>query len=399
MRRLLVFHSSGRSLAALLCVLAIAAVATTGPLAPVAAQAPDPKDQCKNGGFANFVDPSTGQPFKNQGQCVSHVSRGGTLVPVVTPTPTPTPAPVAKPDLIPLTDCENSAAHHGWQRRCWLDVRNIGAGPATFATNAAVVQGTYSVDPANPGIGCGHQGNEYPFWIGNPRTQDDQHCTFTFIVLEPFTIAAGQTVRVGMVTASNNPVSQGCTSPCPPPVLVARADPLGVIQESNEQNNELTAPTPVPTPLPPPNLQAVVSCQSDVGPQGPQDVCKTIVANIGQGEVFLPAGTFLLWSSVHWGAPHGPFTLLSVSLDAPTGYTMTGPSTPFCGVLSDGSGLACTQRTDLVVTTDQLLAPGVQLAIVYTYQGTAGFTAFADPNRSIENETDESDNLVTFGPF
>jgi hypothetical protein len=28
------------------------------------------KDQCKNGGYANFIDPSTGQPFQNQGQCI-----------------------------------------------------------------------------------------------------------------------------------------------------------------------------------------------------------------------------------------------------------------------------------------------------------------------------------------
>lgn len=32
---------------------------------------PTDKDQCKNGGFKNYTDPSTGQPFKNQGQCVS----------------------------------------------------------------------------------------------------------------------------------------------------------------------------------------------------------------------------------------------------------------------------------------------------------------------------------------
>jgi hypothetical protein len=41
---------------------------------------PNDKDQCKNDGYKNFTDPSTGQPFKNQGQCVSsavHQSNGG----------------------------------------------------------------------------------------------------------------------------------------------------------------------------------------------------------------------------------------------------------------------------------------------------------------------------------
>jgi hypothetical protein len=36
----------------------------------VAGSALTSKDQCKNGGYANFIDPSTGQPFQNQGQCV-----------------------------------------------------------------------------------------------------------------------------------------------------------------------------------------------------------------------------------------------------------------------------------------------------------------------------------------
>ena len=31
------------------------------------------KDQCKKGGYRNFIDPRTGRPFKNQGQCVSFV--------------------------------------------------------------------------------------------------------------------------------------------------------------------------------------------------------------------------------------------------------------------------------------------------------------------------------------
>jgi hypothetical protein len=36
--------------------------------------APTSKDQCKDGGYKNFIDPSTGQPFKNQGQCIQLVN-------------------------------------------------------------------------------------------------------------------------------------------------------------------------------------------------------------------------------------------------------------------------------------------------------------------------------------
>lgn len=46
------------------------------------ASAADAKDPCKSGGYASYVDPGTGQPFANQGQCVSFVANGGTLVPV-----------------------------------------------------------------------------------------------------------------------------------------------------------------------------------------------------------------------------------------------------------------------------------------------------------------------------
>lgn len=35
---------------------------------------PTDKDQCKNGGYVNYTD-AQGQPFKNQGQCVSSVAK------------------------------------------------------------------------------------------------------------------------------------------------------------------------------------------------------------------------------------------------------------------------------------------------------------------------------------
>jgi hypothetical protein len=61
-----------------------AAVAALLSAAPGAAQAApvDDKNLCKDGGFANYVDPTTDLPFKNQGRCVSFVNAGGTLVPV-----------------------------------------------------------------------------------------------------------------------------------------------------------------------------------------------------------------------------------------------------------------------------------------------------------------------------
>lgn len=38
--------------------------------------APTTKDECKADGYQNFTDPSTDQPFKNQGQCIQYVNTG-----------------------------------------------------------------------------------------------------------------------------------------------------------------------------------------------------------------------------------------------------------------------------------------------------------------------------------
>jgi hypothetical protein len=39
------------------------------------AQPPTPTnpEQCKHGGYSAFIDPQTGQPFKNQGKCIAYI--------------------------------------------------------------------------------------------------------------------------------------------------------------------------------------------------------------------------------------------------------------------------------------------------------------------------------------
>jgi len=36
--------------------------------------APTNPQQCRNGGFQEFIDPQTGMPFKNQGKCIAYVN-------------------------------------------------------------------------------------------------------------------------------------------------------------------------------------------------------------------------------------------------------------------------------------------------------------------------------------
>jgi hypothetical protein len=67
-----------------------AAIAALFATVPTAQAAPNPdKELCKNGGFANYVDPTTDLPFADQGTCISFVNNGGTLVPVEAATPVP----------------------------------------------------------------------------------------------------------------------------------------------------------------------------------------------------------------------------------------------------------------------------------------------------------------------
>jgi hypothetical protein len=47
-------------------------------------------DACKNGGYARYADPASGDSFKNQGQCVSFVNAGGVLAPVTEEPPAQT---------------------------------------------------------------------------------------------------------------------------------------------------------------------------------------------------------------------------------------------------------------------------------------------------------------------
>jgi hypothetical protein len=70
--------------------VALAALILLAMTGTAQAKAPDPKAACKQGGFVGYVDPVTGQPFAGQGQCVSFVAKGGTLVPYVPEPPAPT---------------------------------------------------------------------------------------------------------------------------------------------------------------------------------------------------------------------------------------------------------------------------------------------------------------------
>jgi hypothetical protein len=69
----------------------LTAVLAFGAMAPGIAQATSDPALCKSGGYVNYIDPATSAPFKNQGQCVSFVDGGGTLLPVQEEPPAPAP--------------------------------------------------------------------------------------------------------------------------------------------------------------------------------------------------------------------------------------------------------------------------------------------------------------------
>jgi len=72
-----------------LLAVTIAAMAIASVQGVASADPAPQKELCKNGGYADYVDPTTNLPFKNQGRCVSFVNAGGTLVPVEEEPPAP----------------------------------------------------------------------------------------------------------------------------------------------------------------------------------------------------------------------------------------------------------------------------------------------------------------------
>jgi hypothetical protein len=78
-------------LAVVAAVLTLGAV--TGAARPAHADDPTP---CTHGGFASFTDPSTSQPFTNQGQCARVVAPGGTLLALGVGKAPPSPGPVTE---------------------------------------------------------------------------------------------------------------------------------------------------------------------------------------------------------------------------------------------------------------------------------------------------------------
>ncbi len=136
----------------------IAAALVLGATAPGAAQAaPAPvKELCKDGGFSDYIDPATGQPFTNQGQCVSVANGVTELVPVETDEPPVEYVPVItiteEPGregtgtfgvLIKVTDLEPNAP------LTWQWQYTSGLGGAIWSASATS-DGTFDLATASP---------------------------------------------------------------------------------------------------------------------------------------------------------------------------------------------------------------------------------------------------------
>jgi alpha-tubulin suppressor-like RCC1 family protein len=66
-------HLTPAPLSGLSGVTAITAVGNIS--MAIVGQAPGAKDDCRDGGYGRFTDPATGQPFSNQGTCISFMER------------------------------------------------------------------------------------------------------------------------------------------------------------------------------------------------------------------------------------------------------------------------------------------------------------------------------------
>ena len=192
--------------------LGIAALAS----GPAAAQVPDPKDQCKQGGFAGFLDPSTGQPFRTQAECVKFVAQGGTLVPAV--------------DLAVTKSCTRTTPA---TVECTVSVRNAGPGTAIIPASAMLLKDSVGLSSGTViGVFAGAAPG-YSEAISSCSGTDQ--CTITYKADGPQTLAPNQAVTV---TQYINFTSTGATL-----THAATADPHGAVTELNEANNRVTVTT------------------------------------------------------------------------------------------------------------------------------------------------------------
>jgi hypothetical protein len=209
-------HTRALTMAGLAVALALGvAVLAFG---SAAAQAPDPKDQCKHGGYAGFLDPSTGQPFRNQAQCVKFVQQGGTLVPAV--------------DLIVTNGCTRTSPA---VVNCTVSVRNAGPGTAIIPAGAVLLKESIGV---SGGSVIGVFASAAPGYVEsiNSACIGDAFCSVLYRADGPRTIAPNQAVTVTLYV---NVSSAGATL-----TNAATADPHGAVTEMNEGNNSVTVTTP-----------------------------------------------------------------------------------------------------------------------------------------------------------
>ena len=71
---------------AIVCAALIVVAVAAGPAAAAPGSNSDAAHACQHDGWKTMVDPATGQPFKNQGDCVSSAAHSGPASLVVTDT-------------------------------------------------------------------------------------------------------------------------------------------------------------------------------------------------------------------------------------------------------------------------------------------------------------------------
>jgi hypothetical protein len=212
-------------LLAALVLLALGSLGASALLASTAAQPPDPTDRCRNGGFANYIDPSTGQPFRNQGECISFVTQGGTL--------SPTMPPASLPDLAITMTCRDDTPV---STHCLAIIQNASSVPATIPAYTVPLRATLTVS----GGTITSESNNIPFGLDQgvhsvasfPCTGVST-CTIAIVTLSPVPLTPGQAFQFA-VTIGFSSGSTAVTN-------TTEVDPANAITESNENNNSATA--------------------------------------------------------------------------------------------------------------------------------------------------------------
>jgi uncharacterized repeat protein (TIGR01451 family) len=338
--------------AAMLLTMIPLMVAGQAGAAPPWARQSDP-ELCKNGGWQNY--PSLG--FKNQGQCVSFVVRGGTL---------PSGPPPATTTLA-IDKTGPSEVSTDQQVEFTMTVENTGPNPAndvvitdTLPSSGAFVSSTPPGTPASPS-----PGDLYTIPLGTIASGSSAQATLRWTAPSaPGSItnsARASAANAPQTSASTATVNVVSTAPATTTLTVDKTGPIAAfpgqefdfaVTVTNTGSITATGVTVVDT------LPSNGSFVSSTPPGVPASPSPGDIYTIGLGDIAPGADAT---ATIRWQAPEGEGTIENSAIADASNADEVGPATATvsygvgtscnpCGVTAAGTGLRNRSQGTIEIT-------------------------------------------------